>query len=508
MVYGSAVMTMDGLTKQLADLQALVTQQTTTIARLEATVAQQAARIAELEQQLDDAQRRGKRQATPFSKGAPKAEPKKPGRKAGHQAAQRAKPSRIDRTLEAPLPDACPHCGGHVQEEQVLPQYQEDIPRPVQPLVTQFNVHIGHCAQCARRVQGRHAEQTSDALGGAGVQLGPNVLALGAELKHVLGVSYGKVARFCQRSFGLSANRSSFARADQRLAQHWQPSYQRLLLQLRASGVIHVDETGWKVAGHNAWLWVFTNETLTVYCIDPSRGHEVVESILGTDFAGVLVSDCFLAYDALHYAKAKCAGHLLKRCKTLMESGSPVAVEFSQQLARLLRGGIKLKERQGTHPARLSPHGYRVACGRLEAALDRLLERHYRQPETARFAKLLRKQREYLFTFLHVAEVAPTNNAAERELRPAVIIRKTNGCNRSPAGATAHSILSSIIRTCEKQGLDFITQTCKVLQAVGSVLLDLCDSDSDPPLQLAAQAAHPALLPAPGIGTASASSSP
>jgi transposase len=504
MVYGSSVSTMDELLKQLAELQALVTQQAATIARLEATVAQQATRMAELEQQLDDAQRRGKRQATPFSKGAPKAEPKKPGRKAGHRAALRAKPSRIDRTLEVPLPDACPHCGGHLQEEQVLPQYQEDIPRPVQPLVTQFNVHIGHCEQCARRVQGRHAEQTSDALGAAAVQLGPNVLALGAELKHVLGVSYGKVARFCQRSFGLQANRSSFARADQRLAQQWQPSYRRLLVQLRASGVIHVDETGWKVAGHNAWLWVFTNEQLSVYCIDPSRGHEVVESILGTDFAGVLVSDCFLAYDALHYAKAKCAGHLLKRCKTLTESGSPTAMQFSQQLARLLRGGMKLKERQ----SHMTAHGYRVACGKLEAALDRLLERHYRQPDTARFAKLLRKQRKHLFTFLYVAEVAPTNNAAERELRPAVIIRKTNGCNRSPAGATAHSVLSSVIRTCEKQGLDFINQTRKVLQTAGSVLLDLCGSDTDPPVRAADQATNPALLPVLGVGTASASSAP
>lgn len=511
MVYGSGVSTMNELLKQLAELQALVrqqaatiTQQGTAIGRLEATIAQQAARIAELEQQLDDAQRRGKRQATPFSKGAPTAEPKQPGRKAGHPAAQRAKPSRIDRTLEAPLPDACPHCGGHLQEEQVLPQYQEDIPRPVQPLVTQFNVHIGHCEQCARRVQGRHAEQTSDALGGAAVQLGPNVLALGAELKHVLGVSYGKVARFCQRSFGLSANRSSFARADQRLARQWQPSYRLLLIQLRHSSVVHSDETGWKVGGHSAWLWVFTNEQLTVYRIDPRRGHEVVESILGTDFAGVLVSDCFLAYDALHYAKAKCAGHLLKRCRTLTESGSPVAVQFSQQLARLLRGGIKLKERQ----ARMSPHGYRVACGKLEAALDRLLERHYRQPDTARFAKLLRKQREYLFTFLYVAEVAPTNNIAERELRPAVIIRKTNGCNRSPAGATAHSILSSVIRTCEKQGLDFIDQTRKLLQAATAGLLDLCGSDPDPPLRPADEANNPALLPVPAVAAASASSSP
>ncbi|MBI5879727.1 MAG: IS66 family transposase [Chloroflexi bacterium] len=485
-------------------MQALVRQQAATIVRLEATIAQQAARIAELEQQLDDAQRRSKRQATPFAKGAPKAEPKKPGRKAGHPAAHRAKPSHIDRELEASLPDACPHCGGPVQEDEVQPQYQEDIPRPVKPVVTQFNVHIGHCEQCARRVQGRHSEQTSDALGGAAVQLGPNVLALGAELKHVLGVSYGKVARFCQRSFGLPANRSSFARADQRLAQQWQPSYRRLLVQLRQSSVIHVDETGWKIGGHSAWLWVFTNEQLSVYLIDPSRGHAVVESILGTDFAGVLVSDCFLAYDPLGYVKAKCAGHLLKRCGALLESGNRTTVQFSQQLARLLRGGITLKARQ----ARLSPHGYRVACGKLEAALDRLLERHYRQPDTACFAKLLRKQREHLFTFLYVAEVAPTNNAAERELRPAVIIRKTNGCNRSQAGATAHSVLSSVIRTCEKQGLDFIDQTRQVLQTAGAVLLDLCGSDTDPPVRPAEQATNPARLPVLGVGTASASSSP
>jgi transposase len=272
---------------------------------------------------------------------------------------------------------------------------------------------------------------------------------------------------------------------------------------LRQSQVVHADETGWKVGGHTAWLWVFTNEQLTVYQIDPSRGHEVVESILGRDFAGVLVSDCFLAYDPLHYRKAKCAAHLLRRCKLLTESGSPVAVEFSQQLASLLRGGIKLKERQ----ARLSPHGYRVACGKLEAALDRLLERHYRQPDTARFAKLLRKQRQYLFTFLSFAAVAPTNNIAERELRPGVIIRKTNGCNRSPAGATAHGILSSVIRTCQKQDLDFITQTRKVLQAADPVPLELCSSDPDPPVQPAGPVTHLALLPAPATGATSTSSS-
>ncbi len=170
-------MNLDELLQQLAAVQALNTQLATTLTRLEVTIAQQAARIAELEQQLDDAQRRTKRQATPFAKGAPKAELKKPGRKAGHPAAHRAKPSHIDRELEASWPLTCPHCGGQVQEDEGQPQYQEDIPRPVKPVVTQFNVHIGHCQRCAQRVQGRHAEQTSDALGSAAVQLGPNVLA-------------------------------------------------------------------------------------------------------------------------------------------------------------------------------------------------------------------------------------------------------------------------------------------------------------------------------------------
>ena len=92
---------------------------------------------------------------------------------------------------------------------------------------------------------------------------------------------------------------------------------------MRASAVVHADETGWKVAGQKAWLWVFTNDDLSVYTIDPTRAHEVVERILGEDFAGVLGCDCFLAYDALPtYTQSKCAGHLLRRCAEISESKS------------------------------------------------------------------------------------------------------------------------------------------------------------------------------------------
>src|SRR3972149_3150144 len=231
-------------------------------ATLKRRLAELEAVVHDLKEQLEAAQRAGRRRAPPCSRGAPKAEPKKPGRKKGHRAAHRSPPDHVNRVEEVPLPPTCPDCGSVVIEDEVQIQYQEDIPRPIPTLVTQFNVHVGHCEQCQRRLQGRHADQTSDALGAAAIQIGPNALGLAAEMKHGLGVSYGKVA--CLLAAG----------ADEPLAQHLAPTYQRLLLRLRASEVVHVDETGWKVAGQTAWLWVFTNESLSVYTIDPTRAHK------------------------------------------------------------------------------------------------------------------------------------------------------------------------------------------------------------------------------------------
>ena len=438
-------------------------------AALEERVARLEADLQALKVLLETAQRQGKRQATPFSKGAPKAAPKKPGRKAGHPAAHRAIPEKVDRTEEAPLPAACPDCGGAVVEDQVQTQYQIDVPRPIPVTVTQFNLHVGHCADCGQRLQGRHPEQTSDATGAAAVQIGPNALGLAAELKHGLGIPFGKVARILSTATELDLSRATLARASQRLARKCQPTYARLIVRLRQSEVAHVDETGWKIGGHSAWLWVFTNADVSLYVIDPSRAHEVVETILGTEYAGVLVSDCFLAYDPLTCAQSKCVGHLLRRCKELQELKSGRAVQFTRDLARLLRTASTLKARQ----AHYSPHGYQVACGRLEAALDRLLARHLTDPDNARFAKTLRKQRPRLLTFLYHAAVPPTNNAAERELRPAVVVRKTGGCNRTGAGADAHAILASVLRTCQKQGFDPVAVLKLVLHNAETILLDL-----------------------------------
>ena len=133
---------------------------------------------------------------------------------------------------------------------------------------------------------------------------------------------------------------------------------------------------------------------------------------------------------------------------------------FSQEVARLLRRAIQLKERK----TEMSSHGYRVARGQLEAALDRLLSREVSDPEAAKLVRLLTKQRAHLLTFLYVDEVDATNNIAERRIRPAVIVRKISAGNRSTQGSDTHARLTSIIQTCHQQNHDFLDVATKLLR--------------------------------------------
>jgi transposase len=135
------------------------------------------AQVAELTRKLKEATRIGKRQAAPFRTGPPKPQPKKPGRKSGdahgtHGHRPPPSPDQIAERHQAPLPDACPHCRGQLIETGTAKQFQTEIPHA--PLIRQFTVHIGHCDACGRRTRGRHPLMTSDAVGAAASQIGPD----------------------------------------------------------------------------------------------------------------------------------------------------------------------------------------------------------------------------------------------------------------------------------------------------------------------------------------------
>lgn len=226
------------------------------------------AEVDRLRRELEESHRAGKRQAAPFSKGPPKADPKRPGRKPGHEPARRAAPppEQIDRTIDVCLPGDCPRCGAPLGTASVAvhDQFQIDRPEPEpEPVVTRFRVPVAICPACRSRVQGRHPEQTSDTLSAAAVQFEPRLLGLAADLKHRLGVSYRKTASRISTLSGLIVTASALTRSGHRMRRHAQATYDHLVEAARSAAVQHVDETGWKVGGRSAWLWVFADAHAT-----------------------------------------------------------------------------------------------------------------------------------------------------------------------------------------------------------------------------------------------------
>ena len=264
-------------------------------------------RLQELNERLrgevEALRRAAKRQAAPFSKGEPTPQPKRPGRKPGAAygtRAHRRAPAHVDQVVTVGLPACCPGCGGELALERVAVQYQEELP-PARPLVTRFEVRVGRCGVCGRRVQPRHPMQTSDALGAAGAQLGPRAVALAAWLSKGLGVPASKIAALLGQ-LGIAITPGGGVQAGARAARRAQPTYQALAAGVRASPVVAPDETGWRVGGGKAWLWAFVGAQVTVYRIASGRGYKDAAAILGEGYAGVLERDGWAPYRRFEHA--------------------------------------------------------------------------------------------------------------------------------------------------------------------------------------------------------------
>jgi transposase len=410
-----------------------------------------------LREELSTARREGNRQAGPFRRQKLKKRRRRPGRRQGHAPANRPtpKPEHIDRVIDVPC-DRCPDCESTLIDPGQVVQYQTDLP-PIVPITTQFNIETGFCPCCQQRKQGRHPDQTSDAIGAAGNTFGPVILTMAAELKHRLGVPYRKICDFFKTYCDLSISPGTLVRAEQRLCDLARPTYDLLLDALRRADVVHADETGWRINSVNAWLWVFSNDNVTIYAIRSgkgARGHAVPQDILGPDFDGVLVVDGFSCYSVLDYKKGQCNAHLLRRAKKERETASPREQAHLDKLIQLIRDAIALAERREA----VSAANYQRQTGQME---DRLIDWIQSPPENPsddlrRLADHVKNHTEEWLTFLFHPEVPPTNNHAERMLRPAVITRKVGGCNKTLLGALVHGILSSIMVTCKQRGQRFL----------------------------------------------------
>jgi len=356
------------------------------------------------------------------------------------------------------LPDACPDCGGPIDETRVDLQYQVEIPR--RPIHRQFNIHVGCCRQCRRRLQGRHPLQTSDALGAAASQLGPDAQAAVVELNKSAGLPHGKVSRVLASLFGIALTPGASAHVVLRAGRRCEPIYEHICQAVAAADWNVLDETGWRVGGHPAWLHTLVSPQATAYVIDPTRSGAVAERILGLDYPGVMIHDGWSPYDKFAGARhQQCLGHLLRRCHEMLETATRGAVCFPRRVKELLQGALALRDRHAA--GEVSDRGLAVARGRLANRLAEVVFPTKTNAANERLAAHLWEHFEQLFTFLHLPGLDATNWRAELAIRFGVILRKVWGGNRTWAGARAQAVLMSVWRTCGQRGasaLDWLSQ--------------------------------------------------
>jgi hypothetical protein len=156
---------------------------------------------------------------------------------------------------------------------------------------------------------------------------------------------------------------------------------------------------------------------------------------------------------------------------------TPSAARFPLAVKQLFEEGLALRDRYLEQ--KISLRGLWTATGRLEAKLDRLLARTYREPANRRLAKHLRHERPYLFTFLYCPGlVDATNNLAERVMRMLVVIRKNWGGNRTEHGARVQSILTSVMCTARQQDKDVFELLVDLLRSQQPKLLDILPAEA------------------------------
>lgn len=372
------------------------------------------------------------------------------GRSAGHPGQGRPRPERIDQTERIEIGDSCPDCGTCFSgETQIRSRVVEDI-EPVRPtIVTRYEIERGWCPNC------RTYKENPVTAALPRYRLGLHLMLFVVYQKVALGLSYGKIKRELATYFGLTVSRKTLQAMVSEVARLFGPAYKQLIDLMRDQALLHVDETGWRVDGANHWLWIFVNDVVTLYVISRSRGSKVPRALLGPAFEGVIISDFFSAYSPLDYQKAKCWAHLLRDTQALTKGRPPPDSErprFHHHLHQLfLEMGLSLQKIAADEPARHQLYQH------MRTKLLTFAQQDWQDPDCQRLAGRIEKHLEELLLWLHNPQVSPDNNEAERELRPAVITRKTSFGSRSRQGAHAFAVLLSLSRTWERRGDDFFS---------------------------------------------------
>lgn len=409
----------------------------------------------------------------PVTAGTRPEPPARPRRRRAHGFARRRMPATVRQTHAV---GQCPECGVALAGG-TLKRTREVIELPAAPVVVTAHDYLERrCPVCQRRWV--PAPELDGVVVGQS-RLGIGLVSLIALLREEARLPFATIQRFLRTVHGVNLSVGALVGAVTQVATRAAPVVEQIRTAMRASPVVHADETGWREAGRNGYAWTLSTPTHR-YFVRGSREKAVLEAALGNDFAGILVSDFYVAYTNYDGCHQYCWAHLLRDLHELTlrhptDAGvrgwaEAIGALFGRAQEWTSPDPIQRRRKQQAFQAQLRAlcAPYLPASPAADAATgdaEPSAGAKAPAPPQRLLAQRMERHVEELFVFVADPAVPPTNNAAERSLRHLVVRRKISGGTRSNAGTTATMALATVFGTWRAQGRDPFAECRRLLSS-------------------------------------------
>ena len=364
----------------------------------------------------------------------------KPGQKIGHKGVTRpyaAPDSQVEVTA-----DRCPECGSELGAPfRIDSKIIEEIPEPQPVIITEYKIAHYRCPFCRKEVVANDAGCPHEG------KFGNNTIAQATLLKYEDRLPHRKIQDAMKRLFGLKISPATIFDLTRRAAEAVQSDYDAILNKIRNAPILYVDETGIHVQGEKHWIWTFTTPSETFFVIRKSRGTKVLIEVLTRRFRGIIVCDGWKPYARFTNRIPRCSAHLLRESKDLAEKFEE-AIPLHNALKELYE--ILTKALENDPPPEVRMNLWQLA----REALRHWIMKVYLIKKVQKFIGKINNGFEYWFTFIINLGVEPTNNRAERALRPQVVLRKILGTLRNEKGTSIHERIMTTLATWGQNGLN------------------------------------------------------
>ena len=364
----------------------------------------------------------------------------KPGQKVGHKGLTRPY-ATPDRQVEVTM-DRCPDCGTDLGAPfRIDSKIVEEIPEPQPIIVTEYKIAHYRCPCCRKEVAAKDPGCPHEG------KFGNNVIAQATLLKYEDRIPHRKIHDAMMRIFGLKISPATIFDLTRRAADAIRSEYDAILSKIRSAPILYVDETSIHVQGERHWIWTFSTPSESFFVIRKSRGMKVLMEVLTRRFKGIIVCDGWKPYARFTKRIQRCWAHLLRESKDIAEKFEE-AIPLHNALKELYE--ILTEALENDPPPEVRKTLWQLA----REALRHWIMKEYSIEKVQKFVGKINNGFDYWFTFIINPGVEPTNNRAERALRPHVVLRKILGTLRNDKGTSIHERIMTTLATWGQRGLD------------------------------------------------------